>query len=135
MPPHIVHKNVTQAVLAEINTFSNRFIDGVLDGVVDPDKNPDWIVEQDVEDGKWYRKQHPHHSRCTMIIDYYFDLSLYYLRKGDEYKAGFMLGRAFHYAQDESFKKQFHDVKEKFMIKLISNHNIKTLCRNIDAKK
>ncbi|MEM1868336.1 MAG: hypothetical protein QXY83_05800, partial [Thermosphaera sp.] len=37
-----------------------------------------------------------HHSLSKTLIEYYFNLSLYHLRRGDGFKAGFMLRRALH---------------------------------------
>ncbi|MEM1526468.1 MAG: hypothetical protein QW552_05305 [Ignisphaera sp.] len=37
-----------------------------------------------------------HHSPSKTFIEYYFNLSLYHLSRGDGFKAGFMLRRALH---------------------------------------
>lgn len=107
MPSEMVHINITRAAVLESRNrpsggILDEIIDGIIEGVVDPDRNPDKMI---VHSGYVQTKTNVDHSRPNIgLVDYYFNLSLYHLRKGNKSKAGFMLGRALHYVQDRSFK-------------------------------
>lgn len=116
MPSEIVHVNITKAAMTELRrrpggTIVEEISEGILKGVVDPDKTPDTciVVRRPGSHPDFYRDAEArvdHYRPNAPLVDYYLDLSLYHLRKeNDRFKAGFMLGRALHYVQDESFKR------------------------------
>ncbi|MEM0027822.1 MAG: hypothetical protein QXD38_07865 [Ignisphaera sp.] len=126
MPSWSIHRLITSSVVDEVRRLgyscSEEFLRGVYEGVVDPDRSPDIesVTRVRVRRGKLYIREQKtyarHHGASKSIIDYYYNLSLYYARRGDLCKSGFMLGRALHYAQDYPLKRRkwlILDIHEK----------------------
>lgn len=145
VPSHQAHKSITVAALEKLGyTLSKDLVSGILNGVVDPDRVPDRKVYTYVRSrGRIIVREHcvSHHDSNRELIDYYFNLSLYYLRRGDEYRAGFMLGRALHYVQDGSLSRRryllfdTHRSEEKAINNMASTpQKIGEICREVSVE-
>lgn len=108
MPSWQAHRSIVQAVLQEL-PLPREVFEGVMKGVVDPDKTPDREVKLRIYGNKGvsFREGYAkHHGSSRRLVEYYLNLSLYYFRRGDPRRAGFMLGRALHYVQDGSLSRR-----------------------------
>lgn len=153
MPQADVHINITKAAMNRSLGLPSELMDSILEGVLDPDKVPDkWIIGewrtpaaleyvQQGESTTSYSHRHKytievpvdHYNVPTRLIEYYFNLSLYHLRRGDRRKAGLMLGRALHYVQDASFKhfmRKSRGVDESARLVAVPR-DIEALCRYV----
>lgn len=143
MPSWEVHRNLTKAAISKLGiTLNKEIYNGLFEGIIDPDKVPDKVLWTYITKSGRVRistSYTTHHEPFKNLINYYFNLSLYYLRKGDEFKAGFMLGRALHYIQDGALSKKryfifnIHNEEEKIMNEYAKNPQyIEILCKNIN---
>lgn len=144
MPSWKVHRNVTEAAIVRLGVeLPRELLRGILEGVVDPDRVPDREVKLRLTRRGEVRasmRYATHHSPSNAFIWYYFNLSLYHLRRGDEFKAGFMLGRALHYIQDGALSRRrylvldVHDREEEEIDRLATtSQSIEELCRTVDV--
>lgn len=146
MPPWKVHNKITMAAIDSLRKelptgLSRWFLNGIFEGIVDPDKTPDKEFRVSKRRGKTriYTAYVAHHYPSRALIEYYFNLSLYYIKRwGYEFEAGFMLGRALHYAQDGAFSKKrylildVHDREEEIMNRLVaSSQSIGEFCKTV----
>ncbi|MEM0458952.1 MAG: hypothetical protein QXZ31_03715 [Thermofilaceae archaeon] len=144
MPAASAHRVIVEAAIAELGAeLPKELLSGLLEGIVDPDAVPDREAKLRITSrGRvstrlGYAK---HHSTSRVLVDYYFNLSLYNLRRGNEHGAGFMLGRALHYVQDGALSRRrylvldVHDEEEKAVNMLAkSAQRVEEVCKAVDV--
>lgn len=144
MPSLSIHRSVTEAAIARLGAkLQEKFLNGLIEGLTDPDRVPDiglklWVTARGrIRARVGYAK---HHSASRTFVDYYFNLSLYNLRRGDEHRAGVMLGRALHYVQDEAISRRkhfvldMHDEEEKAVNMLAKIPQcVEEVCKAVDV--
>lgn len=146
MPSWETHKNILDAILKDfIYRLPKDFVKGLYEGVVDPDRVPDKTekVRLTKRGRMVFREVYvSHHNPPQNLINYYYNLSLYNLRRGDRYGAGFMLGRALHYIQDSSVGRRkylildVHNNVELLMNRLSKDpRTIEILCSGVKLEK
>lgn len=143
MPSWSAHRGITLAALSELggSALSAELVEYLLEGVVDPDRVPDresrlrLSRRGSVTASMSYAR---HHEYQRDLIEYYFNLALYYYRRGDRKKSMLMLGRSLHYAQDGSLSRKrllvidVHDAEEDVMNRLAENpQRVLDLCREV----
>ncbi|MEM4500946.1 MAG: hypothetical protein QW230_03030 [Thermofilum sp.] len=144
MPSLNVHRSITEAAIAKLGVeLQKEFSSGLLEGVADPDKVPDRELKPRVTARgrvRTYVGYAKHHGPSRNLVEYYFNLSLYHLRRGDGFKAGFMLGRALHYVQDGALSRRryfvldVHDREEEVMKELAkSPQHVEETCRTVNV--
>ncbi|MCS7099763.1 MAG: hypothetical protein NZ925_05425 [Sulfolobales archaeon] len=138
-------RNVTVIALSRMGpALSRDLVDGVLSGIADPDRVPDRMIYVSARGrGRVVVREcyASHHDPERGLVDYYFNLSLYYLRRGDSRRAGFMLGRALHYVQDGSLSRSryllrdVHKAEEKALRELASTpQKVEEVCREVSVE-
>lgn len=146
MPSWSAHRNITLAALTELGRALNEeLLEHLLEGVVDPDRVPDGEVRLRLTKSGWVAasvRHAAHHGYSNELVEYYFNLSLYYLRRSEPRKAMVMLGRALHYAQDGALARRrylvldVHDAEEEVMNKLAeAPQRVVELCRGTVAER
>jgi len=154
MPSWRVHRRLLSHALRavsadELKALGGEFMRGVFIGVVEPDEVPDKVTKLTVSvSRRGYTKVRTrksyvrHHTADTALIEYYYNLALYYARRGRNRLAGVALGRAIHYAQDSAVRTKkylifnVHDDVEKVMdsVLLATGGSLHSLCRNVDKE-
>lgn len=147
MPSWDVHRGITLAALSMLgdNKLSEDMVKHLLEGVVDPDRVPDKEPRLRLSRrGNIYASMSyaRHHGYQRDLVDYYFNLALYYHRRGDGRKSMLMLGRALHYAQDSSLSRRkllvidVHEIEEDVMNKLANTpQRVLDLCKGVVVDK
>jgi hypothetical protein len=133
-----------------LQSIDGSFLEGLFRGVVEPDEVPDRVVTYvlrfgrggDIRIGKKisYAK---HHTVDEALVRYYYDLALFYARRGDMKLSGVALGRAIHYAQDGAVKTRklmvldVHEDVEKRISEAIKSlgQEVFKLCRGVELGK
>ena len=110
MPSWRVHRTILSQALREVSgelrALGEKFEEGLYRGVVEPDEVPDGVVKARMGRRRtyFYIGHAKHHTVDETLINYYYNLALYYARRGRVLLSGVALGRAIHYAQDGSVK-------------------------------
>ena len=108
MPSWRVHRTILSQALREVSgelrALGAKFEEGLYRGGVEPDEVPDGVVKARMGRRRtyFYIGHAKHHTVDETLINYYYDLALYYARRGRVLLSGVALGRAIHYAQDGS---------------------------------
>lgn len=105
MPKWRTHRIILEKALGNFNlNLRKDFLDGLFNGIIDPDIKQDKKII--ISKKRTYEKEITHHDVHNNLIRYYYELSLYYVRRNKWYFSGLMLGRCLHYIHDSIIKRR-----------------------------